>query len=342
LTSDEATILEAAHQLVLVIEPTEHADPAVLERLFRDDRDALRTLIAHHGGVLLRGFDVDRAHFDRLVSSTFQADRYLWMFPTPPALARALLHLPVVGWLVRRLLGWIEATATGRDSAEDTLSTLADDPTIQFPHHEFGIFFNVPKLLAFYCETEASSGGETSICDARAAYESLSEPLRRQLERASHIRYRDQNQWYLPPFTAPAVLRHPDDGTPSMNFTAERHDIVADVVRDLFPDQTVTAPVHDDTYSFSSQFVDHDGHGYELTRDEQAELLRAHFARSVLLRWRRQDILLLDNFRTIHGRMSSGSPRKILHVMLCDHVRNDNHFTLRPEPTRRARLEGSP
>jgi alpha-ketoglutarate-dependent taurine dioxygenase len=342
LRSDEATGVESARDLVLVMEPTGAPDPELLEHLFTHGQDALRALIAHHGAVLLRGFDVDRPRFDRLVSGAFAADRHLWMFPAPPAVARGLLHLPVVGWIVRRLLGWIEASAIGRDTAEDTMSKLADDPTIQFPHHEFGIFFNVPKTLAFYCEEEAGSGGETSICDARAAYQDLSESLRHQLERASHIRYRDQNQWYLPPFTAPAVLRHPDDGTPTMNFTAERFDIVAEVVREMFPEQSVTAPDHDETYSFASQFVDRDGQAYELTDEEQAELLRAHFARCVLLRWQRQDILLLDNFRTIHGRMSSGSPRKILHVMLCDHVRNDNHFTLWPRPRIAARDGGTP
>ena len=65
----------------------------------------------------------------------------------PPRSAHALLHLPVVGWINRTLLGWIESRAIGRRLVGKKQSTLANDQTIQFPHHEYGIFSGAAYLF---------------------------------------------------------------------------------------------------------------------------------------------------------------------------------------------------
>ena len=114
-----------------------------------------------HGCVLFRGFDVDRDSFEETVSAGFDSDRFVWMFAVPPRYARILLRLPVIGWINRTLLGWIESRATGRRLVGKKQSTLANDQTMQFPHHEYVIFFNVPLVLAFHCEAASEIEGET-------------------------------------------------------------------------------------------------------------------------------------------------------------------------------------
>jgi alpha-ketoglutarate-dependent taurine dioxygenase len=328
LHGTEASNPEAALDLVLVVEPVAEGSAALLEDVFTTHRSQIRDLVTRHGNVLFRGFDVARGDFERIVARAYTAERYIWMFPAPPELVRWLLALPLIGWVTAALLGWIEASATGREIVDDRLSTLANDQTIQFPHHEYGIFFNVPTVIAFYCERQAGIGGETVICDGHAGYAEMDPAVRDRFERARHIRYRDENQWYLPPFTAPAVLRHPQTGERSMNFTASRHDIAAEVGRQLFPGHRITTDEHDETFSFAPRFVGHDGETYELTDDEVAEVARAHFAHAVLLPWHQGDVLLMDNYRVVHGRLNAGTPRKVLQLALCDHVRNTNHFTL--------------
>ena len=328
LSEEEASNAGAALDLVVVAEPDGDPSAEALERVFAVNRATFQQILVDHGNVLFRGFEIEPHQFNSIVGAGFSTDRFLWMFPMAPDWARSLLNLPLFGWLTRALLGWIEARATGREIVGEKQSTLAKDPTIQFPHHEYGIFFNVPHVLAFYCERDAEVQGETLLCDAKAGYQAMPRSLRSTFEATKHIRYRSENQWYLPPFTAPAILRHPLDDHPSMNFTAYQHDVFGEIAKARFPDHEITTEDLDATFSFDPLFYFHDGERRALHRDEVASLAEAHLDRSVLLRWEQGDLLLMDNFRVVHGRLNAGMPvKKILQVILCDYVRNTNRFT---------------
>jgi alpha-ketoglutarate-dependent taurine dioxygenase len=54
------------------------------------------------------------------------------------------------------------------------------------------------------------------------------------------------------------------------------------------------------------------GDGTPIPPDEMAEIRRATWSHSVLFRWKKGDILVLDNILTGHGRMNVEGPRKIL------------------------------
>jgi hypothetical protein len=54
------------------------------------------------------------------------------------------------------------------------------------------------------------------------------------------------------------------------------------------------------------------GDGTPIPPDEMAEIRRATWDHSVLFRWKKGDILVLDNILTGHGRMNVEGPRKIL------------------------------
>ena len=276
--------------------------------------------------MLFRGFTLDLRTFESAIESTFDASRYLWMFPLQPELVKLLLRLPVVGFLMRALLDRIEAKSTGRTIHSDKISELASDDTIQFPHHDYGIFFNVPQLIAFYCEEASAEGGETLLCDAEAAYEQLDGTVRAAFERARYIRYKNRNQRYLPAFSAPALLHHPRTGGATINLTAYQHDAMANLAREYFPSSRIHSEEHHDTFSFEPRFVAHDGEGYDLAADELEKVIRTHLANSVVLRWRKGDLLLVDNFKVMHGRVNAGTPKKKVHLILCEYVRNPNGF----------------
>jgi hypothetical protein len=54
------------------------------------------------------------------------------------------------------------------------------------------------------------------------------------------------------------------------------------------------------------------GDGTPIPPDEMAEIRRATWDHSVLFRWKKGDLLVLDNILTGHGRMNVEGPRKIL------------------------------
>jgi len=54
------------------------------------------------------------------------------------------------------------------------------------------------------------------------------------------------------------------------------------------------------------------GDGTPISADEMAEIRRATWDQSVLFRWKKGDVLVLDNILTGHGRMNVEGPRKIL------------------------------
>lgn len=322
LQADEVSNPHPALALVTVIEPGVDRSAAYLEHYLTQHRATLLQRLAEGGNVLFRGFDLNTAAFERLASQVFQAERSLWMLPFPPVVSRFLLQLPFVGPLLAFLLQRIEARATGRKLPLDKISTLPMDDTIQFPHHEFGIFFNTPQYIAFFCETGCQVGGETIISDGEKAWESLPTDLQTRFIASRGIRYKDQNTWWMPPFVAPALLKHPRTGAASLNFTGYKHFLVEKAARELFPEAQVMTGVSDETFQFNPQVIDSEGNRAELTEPEIEAIIRAHLEHSVLLKWQQGDLLLMDNFKCLHARLNSGRPRRTLNIVLGDYVWN--------------------
>ena len=311
--------------IIRVVEPVGEGSPELLEELLREDKQKVEHLIAEHGAVLFRGFKVDPPRFREAVLSAYQASRYIWMMPMPPKLARFFLALPLIGWILNWLFARIEAWATGRTLTQKDASTLAYEDNIQFPHHEFGIFFNIPRVIAFLCEKQSDTGGETLFCDAEAAWTDIRPELQSHFETAKFIRYKNENQFLPPPFTAPALLKHPKTGVPTLNLTGYHHRLVAEEGQRLFPEARIELGDHDENFMFRPTLVNREGKPVELSETDYREIIAAHLSQGLLLPWQ-EGILFCDNYKVVHGRINGGYPRKVLQVMLCDYQKNQNRF----------------
>lgn len=82
-------------------------------------------------------------------------------------------------------------------------------------HGEFYYFKHAPRMIWFYCEKPADTGGETTIGDGRAAMQALA-PETADLLRRRHVRYE----------------RHLNDGDWQVAFQSEDRDEVAAVCRE--------------------------------------------------------------------------------------------------------------
>ena len=326
LQKDEVTN-QNGPDIIRLIEPKDNdGSPELLHELLSQGHDTLEGLIAEHGAVVFRGFGVDPASFRSAVLRAYNASRYIWMMPMPPKLAQLFLSLPLIGWFLNWLLGRIEAWATGRTLTQKDTSTLAYEDNIQFPHHEFGIFFNIPRVIAFYCEKQSNTGGETLFCDAERAWNALEPELKSRFETAKFIRYKNENQILPPPFTAPALLNHPKSGVPSLNLTGYHHRIVAEEGQRLFPEARIELGDYDENFMFKPTVVDSKGSPVELNEADYRAIIAAHLAEGVLLPWKEGDVMFCDNYKVVHGRINGGTPRKVLQVMLCDYQPNDTRF----------------
>lgn len=320
LRTPDATT-RSGRPLLAIIEPRPDKSPPALGELL-GDRERVEALLLEHGGLVFRGFATDPSTFRDAVRGSWSAGRHLWMLPLRPSRARLLLSMPLIGALVTGLLGWFEARTTGRRLDHPDASTLALEDNIQFPHHEFGIFFNVPRIVAFFCERASDEGGETLFCDAEAAWEALPERLRRSLGTTRAIRYRNENQLFPPPFYAPALLHHPLTGAPSLNLTGYHHRLVAEEGRRQFPEARIELGDHDENFMFRPTALGADGAPVELSEADYRAIIAAHLREGVMVDWQEGDVMLVDNYRVVHGRVNGGSPRKVLQVILCDYQAN--------------------
>ncbi len=317
---------EGGPDIVRLVEPKGNGSPELLNELLSQGKDKLEALIGEHGAVIFRGFKIDPPRFRQAVLSAYNASRYIWMMPMPPKLARFFLSLPIVGPFLNWFLGVIEAWATGRTLTQKDASTLAYEDNIQFPHHEFGIFFNIPRVIAFLCQKQSDTGGETLFCDAELAWKNVRPELRAHFETAKFIRYKNENQFLPPPFTAPALLKHPKSGVPSLNLTGYHHQLVAEEGQKLFPEARIELGDHDENFMFKPTLVDANGKPVELSENDYREIISAHLAQGILLPWKEGDVLFCDNYKVVHGRVNGGYPRKVLQVMLCDYQKNQTRF----------------
>jgi len=148
-----------------------------------------------------------------------------------------------------------------------------------------------PKFTMLYAVAVPEKGGETSVCNSRAAYEALPEDLKRKIDGMktentliSSARFknanpdivRDQLASTKPPTIHPLVRTHPDTGTKAVWF----HKSKTETVTGLTPEETqeflqdLTDKITQPQFCYAHQYQP----GDLLIIDDRASLHKAGFA----------------------------------------------------------------
>ena len=210
-------------------------------------------------------------------------------------------------------------------------------------HNESGHIFRWPSCLFFYCVRPADEGGETPLVNGRKLVESLGPELASRFEekglmysrnfyrdfdaswqevfktdekteveaycRKAGMRFEWRNGDELHTrFNNPAIIGHPDSGEPCFfNQILLFHRAVRD------PEVQ---------HAWLSHFKEEDlprnvyfGDGSPIPDDTVSAISRMYQNQSAAFRWRKGDILLIDNMLMAHGRNPYKGPRKIVVAM---------------------------
>src|SRR5881296_242233 len=285
-----------------------------------EHRDALRTLVAEHGSLLVRGLGL------RDVAETDAVFRRLGS-----------------------LMPETEACAPRRRYAQGVYSSSKWPPNQPMcMHHELSYLLEPPSLMLFACLTAAASGGATPVADSPAVLDALPADLVERFERLGWLLIRNYNDDIGASFAEAfgtddraavesycranaiqfewqpdgglrtwqrrsAVVHHPLTGQRCWfnqiaflnEWTIDRE--VREYLVDLYGE---------DGLPFNTRF----GNGDPIGEDVVGLINEVYEANTVREPWQSGDLMLVDNVRTAHGRERYEGPREVL-VAMADAVR---------------------
>ena len=284
-------------------------------------RDAVRTAVAEHGSLLVRGLGLDRSNagavFQRLATRGLMTER--------EAFAPRTAHV---------------------DGGYSSTKWPANQPMCM--HHELSYAAEFPGTMMFACVTAPGEGGATAVADGPTVLEALPAELVARFERDGWLLSRNYNdevgaswadafgtedraaveaycranaiefEWQPEDGLRTrqrrrAVLRHPVSGVRCwFNQVAFLSEWTLDPeVREFLVD--MYGP---DGLPFNTHF----GSGEAITEDVVALLNDVYHAHTRREPWQDGDLLLVDNIRTAHSREPYEGPREVL-VGMADPVR---------------------
>ncbi len=286
-----------------------------------EHRDALRTVVAEHGSLLVRGLGLRDA---TEVGAVFQR-------------------------LATGLMTEKEAFASRRTYSDGVYSSSkwpANQPMCM--HHELSYTLEFPGVMLFACLCAPTDGGATAVADSPTVLDALPTDLVERFEREGWLLTRNYNDEIGASFAESfgtddrgavesycranaielqwqpdgglhtkqrraAVVRHPVTGRRCwFNQIAFLSEWTMDPeVREFLVD--VYGP---DGLPFNTRF----GNGDPLDADVVALLNSVYEANTTREPWQSGDLMLVDNVRTAHSREPFEGPREVL-VAMADAVR---------------------
>jgi len=278
--------------------------PAGEETILDLDRDAVGELFKESGAVVFRGFDLDLPTFN-----TFSAQ-----FSTEFMTYRG-------GSYVRRKVN---------DGKDETLLSTSHEfghgkqDMFALPlHGEMYYLDNRPDVLWFYCVTPAESDGETTICDGSLIYSSLRDSTKELLrsKRLRYIRTYADGEWQpiygtddiaeVANFCRANGLDLDVDGTTRAIRTEYVHPAV---LTSAFGKHTVyinnMLPVlWQESMGRDASIVRFED-GFAVPEDVVQELVAIQQRLMIPIAWQKQDLVMLDNTRFLHGRRAFTDPSR--------------------------------
>jgi len=285
------------------------------ERWADEHRDALRTLVAEHGSLLVRGLGL-----------------------------RNVAETGAVFGKLASLMPETESFAPRRRYTQGVYSSSKWPPNQPMcMHHELSYTIEPPSLMLFACLTAAASGGATPVADSPAVLDALPADLVERFEQAGWLLIRNFNddigasladafgtddrgdvesycrahaidfEWR--PGGAlrtrqrrRAVVPHPVNGRRCwFNQIAFLNEWTLDPeLREYLVDV-----FGEDELPFNTRF----GNGDPIGADIVQTINETYQAHTVCERWEAGDLLLVDNIRTAHARESFEGPREVVVAM---------------------------
>ena len=284
-------------------------------RWVAEHRDALRTLVAEHGSLLVRGLGL-----------------------------RDVAQTGAVFCRLGSLMDEMEAFAPRRRYAEGVYSSSKWPPNQPMcMHHEFSYALEPPGVMLFACLTAAASGGATPVADSAAVLDALPADLVERFEQAGWLLIRNYNEdigasladafgtddrgavesycrahaidFEWRPDGAlrtrqrrSAVVPHPINGRRCwFNQIAFLNEWTLDPeLREYLVDV-----YGEDELPFNTRF----GNGDPIGADIVQTINKTYEAHTVCERWEAGDLLLVDNIRAAHARESFEGPREVVVAM---------------------------
>lgn len=281
-------------------------------------REHIRLLLNKHGAILFRGFNINNIEeFEALAAATSSGD-----------------------WVE-----YLEATSP-RDHVKGNTSTSTkyqNDKTI-FYHNEKSYSGEWPFNLYFYCDVEPGKGGETPIADCRKLYREIPEDIREKFEKKK-LKYvrRFSNNMGIPWKKAFNVesreeledycrrnyindIQWNEDGTPVLSYvrnTAIRHPITGDMCwfnhGTFFNAHSLEPELKEFFLSTFGQeglpYNTYYGDGEEIEEEVILVLRHLYEKHSFSFKWKKKDVILIDNMLLAHGRRPFEGERNILVTM---------------------------
>ena len=302
---------EIGEGLPLVIRP--NAENLNLVSWAESNRDFLDRELAKHGGILFRGFEIPTVEkFEEFIDKTQGGS-----------------------------LKYTERSSP-RSQVKGNVYTSTDHPADQeiYLHNEQSYNITFPQRIAFFCVTPSETGGETPIADCRQVYRELPAEVRDRFVEQGYMYVRNFGDgfglsWQVAfqtddPARVEAYCREHEieyewrDGdhlrTRQVRRVAAKHPRSGEVswfnhltffhVSTLEPKlrQTLIDEFGEENLPNNTYYGD--GSPVE---DEVMDVLHDAYRRATLaFPWQKNDLLLLDNMLTAHGRRPFTGQRKVV------------------------------
>lgn len=170
--------------------------------------------------------------------------------------------------------------------------------TENVPFHWDGAFHREPSYLAFNCllAPEEGCGGETLFCDTEKIYQDLAPAELKNLESCQLTYQTEKKAHYGGEVTVPILQKHPKTGVPILRYAEA-------VETELNPVKLKVAGLEGRTPEEFQKLMKERIYGERYCYQH---------------RWQKDDILLVDNFATIHGRnaFTKNTPRHIRRIQV--------------------------
>jgi len=277
---------------IAVVTPKTKNDFRSLASFAMKERERLGSLIRWSGAAVLRGFDVATA------------DEYT-------ELTGACLGYKAV---TNRVLSALFSRAKRKTRGLGTYDLPPAKIQMQGPHTEAGWRSRRPRLITMWCEEAPLEAGETALFDMAAAYDSLDDDLK-----AYFDNFGSEYPVFGEKFVVDSVLIHPETKrrclllwyyeSPLAQYAVaayrETEHYRQNSIKETIPYTAINDATLAHTFCDGKKRV-------TLSEEQSIRLMRHVYKAATYFKWQKNDVLIVDNIATGHGRMPCVPPRKIV------------------------------